>query len=113
MNLVVLNHLIHLASEEAVFENQKIRSNQERGLDKVCDTRYPILMVHGVFFRDFRYFNYWGRIPGELKKNGARIYYGNHQSAAAVKDSGEELRRRILEILEETGAGKVNIIAHS
>ena len=113
VNLVVLNHLIHLASEEAVFENQKMRSNQERVKDKICDTRYPILMVHGVFFRDFRYFNYWGRIPGELKKNGARIYYGNHQSAAAVKDSGEELRRRILEILEETGAGKVNIIAHS
>lgn len=113
VNLVVLNHLIHLASEEAVFENQKMRSNQERVKDKICDTRYPILMVHGVFFRDFRYFNYWGRIPGELKKNGARIYYGNHQSAAAVKDSGEELRRRILGILEETGAGKVNIIAHS
>ena len=28
-------------------------------------------MVHGVFFRDFRYFNYWGRIPKELKRHGA------------------------------------------
>ena len=64
VNLVVLNHLIHLASEEAVFENQKMRSNQERVKDKICDTRYPILMVHGVFFRDFRYFNYWGEYLG-------------------------------------------------
>lgn len=113
VNLIVLNQLIHLSSSEAAFENQKLVSNMKRSGEMLCDTKYPILMVHGVFFRDFRYFNYWGRIPGELKKNGARIYYGNHQSAAAVADSGDELKKRILEILKETGAEKVNIIAHS
>ena len=54
-----------------------------RAGDKVCATKYPILMVHGVFFRDFRYLNYWGRIPAELEKNGARIFYGNRQSACS------------------------------
>ena len=70
-------------------------------------------MVHGVFFRDFKYFNYWGRVPKELERNGAVIFYGNHQSAASVKDSAQELATRILEITGETGCGKVNIIAHS
>lgn len=70
-------------------------------------------MVHGVFFRDYRFLNYWGRIPRELQRNGATIYYGQQQSAAAVEDSGRELAERIRSIVEETGCGKVNIIAHS
>ena len=70
-------------------------------------------MVHGVFFRDFKYFNYWGRIPDELMKNGATIYYGEHQSAASVDDSAKELEQRILQIVRETGCEKVNVIAHS
>lgn len=75
--------------------------------------KFPLLLVHGVFFRDFDHFNYWGRIPEELIKNGATIYYGEHNSAAAVKDSALELEKRIKEIVAQTGCGKVNIIAHS
>ena len=52
-------------------------------------------------------------LKAELEKNGARIFYGNHQSAAAVADSGREIADRIQEVLAETGAEKVNIIAHS
>ena len=84
-----------------------------RAESEVCKTRYPILMVHGVFFRDYRYINYWGRIPRELQRNGATVYYGEQQSAAAVEDSGRELAERIRQIVVETGCEKVNIIAHS
>lgn len=113
VHLIVLAKLIRLASEEAAFENSKLEINELRTNEHICDTRYPILMVHGVFFRDFRYLNYWGRIPKELVRNGARIYYGNHQSAASVADSGAELKARILEIIAQTGAEKLNVIAHS
>ncbi len=113
MNLLVLGKLIRLAYDEVLLETDKILKNKERRTEKICSTRYPILMVHGVFFRDFRYFNYWGRIPAELTRNGANIYYGNHQSAASVADSGKELAERIRQILQETGSEKVNIIAHS
>lgn len=75
--------------------------------------KYPVLMVHGVFFRDFEHLNYWGRIPAELEANGAVIYYGNHNSAAAVRDSAKELAERIHQIIRETGCEKVNVIAHS
>lgn len=112
-NLIVLIRIIRLASEECRFESKKIWSAMERAPEKLCGTRYPILMVHGVFFRDYKYFNYWGRIPKELEKNGAVVYYGNHQSAASVADSGRELAERIRSIVEETGCGKVNLIAHS
>ena len=113
VHLIVLGKLIKLASDEAVFENEKLIKDGNRKQEQVCATRYPILMVHGVFFRDFRYLNYWGRIPAALEANGARIFYGNHQSAASVADSGREIADRIKQIIQETGCGKVNIIAHS
>lgn len=113
VHLVVLVKLIRMAMEEWEFESEKIMQAQERKDERLCQTRYPILMVHGVFFRDFKYFNYWGRIPKELETHGASIFYGNHQSAASVADSGRELACRIQEIIAKTGSAKVNIIAHS
>ena len=86
---------------------------QARAENAHCKTRYPILMVHGVFFRDLRFFNYWGRIPAALKRNGAAVFYGEQRSAATVAECGKELKKRIEAILEETGCEKVNIIAHS
>ena len=79
----------------------------------VCKTKYPILLVHGVFFRDSKIFNYWGRIPSELKKNGATVFYGEHPSALSIADSAAVLTKRIKDIVEQTGCEKVNIIAHS
>ena len=70
-------------------------------------------MVHGVFFRDSKLFNYWGRIPRTLKLHGATIYYGEHQSALTVKESARELASRIKLIVDRSGCEKVNIIAHS
>lgn len=79
----------------------------------VCCTRYPVVMVHGIFFRDWQYMNYWGRIPKTLKQNGANIYYGKQQSSLAVADSAQELKAEIERVLELSGAEKVNIVAHS
>ena len=112
-NLIVLVRIIRTAFKEVETETEKERRFQERREQQLCKTRYPLLLVHGVFFRDSKYFNYWGRIPKELERNGAQIHYGNHGSAAAVADSAEELAARIREIVEQTGCEKVNVIAHS
>lgn len=80
---------------------------------QICGTRYPLLLVHGVGFRDFHYFNYWGRIPRELARNGARVYYGHQEAWGSVEDNARILREKIYEIKRETGCRKVNIIAHS
>lgn len=111
--IYALCKIIRIAGNEVIYENEKYLLNQIRAENEECRTRYPILLVHGVFFRDFRFFNYWGRIPAELKKNGATVFYGNQQSAASVERCGEELAERIRQIVQETGCEKVNIIAHS
>ncbi len=113
VNLVVLGKVIQVVSDEVKTENDRIILNEKRAMEQICRTKYPVLLLHGVFFRDFRYFNYWGRIPAELEKNGAQIFYGNHQSADRVEESGKEIAARIREIMEQTGCEKVNIIAHS
>ncbi len=112
-NIIVLLHIIRIAAAEVQREDARIQANESRKNLAVCRTRYPILLVHGIFFRDMDRFNYWGRIPEELEKNGAVLFYGNQQSSINVRDSGKEIADRIMEILAETGCEKVNIIAHS
>ncbi len=109
-HLFMLGVIIKTLSAETETEFAKHRLNESRRQERICATRYPILLVHGVFFRDFRFLNYWGRIPAELEKNGARLFYGQQRSAASVEDCGAELAARIKEV---AGDGKVNIIAHS
>ncbi len=113
VNLFLFGRLYRLACMEYETELEKEELNAVRKKSGCCHTKYPLLMVHGVFFRDVRFFNYWGRIPGELMKNGAQIYYGNQQSAASVAECGQELAGRIKQIVSETGCGKLNVIAHS
>lgn len=112
-NLVMLMIIYVRVKQETIFETEKFKLNESRKDDRICATKYPILLVHGVFFRDSRLLNYWGRIPAELEKNGAEIYYGEQQSALSIEQSSGELAKKIEEIVTRTGCGKVNIIAHS
>ncbi|MBP3479451.1 MAG: triacylglycerol lipase [Oscillospiraceae bacterium] len=112
-NMIMLEKIIRITEEEVRFETEKLRINHDREADQICKTKYPILLVHGVFFRDNRYLNYWGRIPKELIQNGASIYYGEHPSALSIADSAAILAKRITAIVNDTGCEKVNIIAHS
>jgi len=98
---------------EIRFLREKHLLNAKRKELEICKTKYPLLLLHGIFFRDWKAFNYWGRIPNELTENGATIYYGNLSSSLSVEGSAEELKQRILEIVAETRCEKVNIIAHS
>ena len=113
VNIIMLFKIIKVCRDEVEFENNKTILNKKRKDDEICKTKYPILFVHGVFFRDSEFVNYWGRVPDELKRNGAVIYYGKHSSALSVSDSAKELVARIEEIVEDSGCEKVNIIAHS
>ena len=112
-NLITLNSIIKTVIEEVKSETKREDERRKRACTLPCDTKYPILLVHGVFFRDSKIFNYWGRIPKELKINGARIFYGNHQSADSVANCARELSERIESIVKSTGCEKLNIIAHS
>ena len=82
-------------------------------MDKSCQTRYPLVLIHGAGFRDLKWPVYWGRIPAALQKRGAVIRYGLQDCWASTETNAAEIVRRIDAILAETGAEKVNIIAHS
>ena len=112
INLITLGVIISIVMDEMEHELE-LEHIERNGEKERCKTKYPILFVHGVFLRDSKHFNYWGRIPRSLKARGATVYYGEHQSALSVADSGHELAARIRYILDRYGCEKVNIIAHS
>lgn len=112
-HLFALGTIIKITSREVREETIKDLVNRQREGAQICRTKYPILLVHGVFFRDSKKLNYWGRIPAELERNGAAIFYGEHQSALSVEKSAGELALKIKEIVAMSGCEKVNIIAHS
>ncbi|MEI3338298.1 MAG: triacylglycerol lipase [Clostridium sp.] len=113
VNLILLKKACKKVRFEYFSELSKEELNLARKEKEVCKTKYPIVMVHGIFFRDWMFINYWGRIPKALITNGAEIFYGKQQSSNAVCKSGEELKENILKIIKDTGCEKVNIIAHS
>ena len=78
-----------------------------------CATRYPVVLIHGAGFRDLRWPVYWGRIPAALQAEGAQLYYGLQDCWGSIETNAGQIARRIDEILAETGAQKVNVIAHS
>lgn len=113
VNLFLFFQWCAIVHRELLYEKNRYLLDTARIENTICRTRYPVMMVHGIFFRDWQYLNYWGRIPQALKRNGASVYYGRQQSSLSVADSASELKKEIFRILEETGAPKVNIIAHS
>lgn len=112
-HIYFLVKIIVTTRREAVFETQHNKIEEARKDQNICKTKYPLLLVHGVFFRDSNAMNYWGRTPEALILNGADVYYGDQQSALSVQDSAVEIAKRIDEVCARTGAEKVNIIAHS
>ena len=113
VNIFLIRKFYKVSKREFIVESDRLELENARAESQICKTKYPVLMVHGIFFRDWQLMNYWGRVPASLIRNGASIYYGNQQSAQSVADSAEELKNTILKIINETGAEKVNIIAHS
>ncbi len=113
VNVFVIGKFHKIAGREYIVESSRIELENARAENEICHTKYPVILVHGIFFRDWHFFNYWGRIPAALIRNGAEIYYGKQQSSGSVARSAEEIRETILKVIKETGAEKVNIIAHS
>ncbi len=113
VNIFVIMYLCRIASNEYDHACNKAYNENVRKDSSVCETKYPLLMLHGVGFRDYSYINYWGRIPKNLVKNGASVYYGHQQAFGTIEGNGQMIKEKILDIVEVTGCEKVNIIGHS
>ncbi|AGX45226.1 esterase/lipase family protein [Clostridium saccharobutylicum] len=113
VNIFVILYACNLARDEYEHECYKVNIEKTRVDSKICKTKYPFVLIHGVGFRDFKYINYWGRIPKELIRQGATIYYGNQEAFGTVEYNAHDIKNKILSIIKETDCEKVNIIAHS
>ena len=51
VNLVVLGILLRTVGKEIRVENDKLLLNRKRQGMQICETKYPILLVHGVKYR--------------------------------------------------------------
>ena len=105
--------LCKAARDEYLVAVYRATDNDFIKSDEDCRTRYPLIMVHGIGFRDLKVFNYWGRVPRILKKHGATVYYGHQNAWAPMAVNSAIIGETIDKALKECGTDKVNIIAHS
>ena len=113
INIVMVLDFCRQVRWEYDHECNKVMINRVRVDSQVCATKYPLLMVHGIGFRDLKYLNYWGRIPREIMRNGARVYYGHQEAMGNIEDNARDIQAKVFEIIKETNCEKVNIIGHS
>ncbi|MCM1089492.1 MAG: triacylglycerol lipase [Butyrivibrio sp.] len=93
-----------------VLSGEALGERLEKGEGEV---KYPILMLHGMGFRDDGRIGYWGRIPKALESAGYKVYYGRQDSSASIEVNARQIADSLEEILKSVNTDKVNIIAHS
>jgi triacylglycerol lipase len=78
-------------------------------------TKYPIVLAHGLagFDELFGVYDYWYRIPSELRDGGAAVYVTQVSPLNSPQARGEMLIDQIETIVAITGKAKVNLIGHS
>ena len=76
-------------------------------------SKYPIVLVHGIAAKQLRILNAFGQIGEELKKEGYTVYISDNDGFGSIENNAEQLKKYIEKVLLQTGAEKVNIIAHS
>lgn len=76
-------------------------------------TKYPIVLVHGMMAKDFRFWRAFRGIVSFLKEQGITVYVTNQDGVGAVATNAVQLKEEILDILKKENCEKVNLIAHS
>ena len=79
-----------------------------------AQTKYPIVLVHGWLGWDaIAGVDYFYKIPGDLRNNGAKVYVAYVSGNNSTELRGEQLLQQVQQILAVSGAKKVNLIGHS
>lgn len=82
-------------------------------MDQTCCTKYPIMLIHGIGYRDNGAGGYWGRIPEFLKNHGAKLWFGNQDAFGTIESNAAQLKASAEKALFRYGSQKLNLIAHS
>lgn len=83
-------------------------------MQRNASTRYPILLVHGLFgFERIGKFELFHDIRQALRNAGARVFVPYLSALHDNEVRGDQLLSQITRVLQRTDAGKVNLIGHS
>ena len=78
------------------------------------ETKYPIVLVHGLFgFDTLAGVDYFYGVPESLTKDGANVYVAQVSATNSSEVRGEQLLAQVETLLAVTGAEKVNLVGHS
>jgi triacylglycerol lipase len=79
-----------------------------------ASTRYPILLVHGLFgFDRIGKLSIFHGIKQALEQAGAQVWIPYLSAANSNEMRGEQLLQQIARVLAASGASRVNLIGHS
>jgi triacylglycerol lipase len=85
-----------------------------KNMQRNASTRYPILLVHGLFgFERIGHFELFHEVKDALKTAGSRVFVPHLSATHKNETRGEQLLAQIDRVLRGTGADKVNLIGHS
>ena len=77
-----------------------------------CKTRSPIVLVHGLNAR-LGALGSFGRVPEDLRTHGASVFVTEQDAVGTIEHNARQLAVTFEQILVQTGAEKLNLIAHS
>ena len=77
-----------------------------------CRTKYPIVLIHGLNSR-LGSLGSFGRVPDDLRAHGAAVFVTEQDAVGTVMHNALQLAVAFEQILVQTGAEKLNLIAHS
>lgn len=86
-----------------------------RATDTYTRTRYPIVLVHGLFGFDqlFGGVDYWYGITGGLRSGGATVYVASVSQLGSDITRGNQLIAQLDNLRAVYGYSKFNLIGHS
>lgn len=75
--------------------------------------RYPVVLVHGVMLKDFKFLRAFGRIEKILREAGHTVYTAKTDGFGTIENNAAQLKKCVESICVKENADKVNLIAHS
>jgi len=113
----ITRKVIHKLAFFMLFISVALLSVHTNAASRYTETKYPIVLVSGIFGFDdgvFNKFDYFYKVAENLERSGAEVYTAGSVSGLNSSEvRGEQLAREIEDFLESTGHKKVNLIGHS
>src|SRR5262249_38742762 len=102
-------------TDDPMGDAQATAGNVAESAKGYTQTRYPIVLAHGMsgWTSLLGVYQYFYRIPEELTAGGATVYLTSVSPFGSSELRGEQLLAQIETIAAASGAGKLNLIAHS